>query len=129
MIELIILLDFISLKNAIEWVKGGDSVIDVSKRLSDLMEERGLNTYSLARKSNIAWNTVKNYSTRNTKPTLATLSALCDGLGITLVQFFDTEGTTVQLTAQQQHLINRWNMLSEKEKRVISDMIDLIIEE
>ena len=104
-------------------------MMDVSERLRELMAERGMNTYSLSKKSNIAWNTVKNYSTRNTKPTLATLSALCEGLGISLVQFFDTEGTTVELTAEQQHLVNRWNRLSDKQKRVVSDMMDLLIDE
>ena len=102
-------------------------MIDVSKRLNELMTERGLNTYSLARKSKLSWNTVRNYSVRNTKPTLATLSMLCDGLGITLAQFFDTDGNAVQLTSEQQHLVNRWNKLSEEEKQVFSSMLDIVI--
>ena len=107
---------------------GGDSLINVSERLQQLMDERGMTTYSLSKKAHVSWNTVKNYSIRNTKPTLATLSMLCDGLGITLAQFFDTEGSTVQLTAEQQHFLNRLSMLTDKEKQVIDDMMDIILE-
>ena len=108
-------------------VMGGDNVIDVSQRLNQLMEERGMTTYALAKAANVSWNTVKNYSLRNTKPTLATLCVLCEGLGITLAQFFDSDGVDVQLTSEQQHVLNRWSKLSVQEKQVISDMLDIII--
>lgn len=103
-------------------------MINVSERLQQLMNERGMTTYSLAKKAHVSWNTVKNYSIHNTKPTLATLSMLCDGFGITLAQFFDTEGSTTQLTAEQQYFLDRLGMLSDKEKQVIGDMMDVIIE-
>ena len=103
-------------------------MIDVSKRLNQLMEERGMTTYSLSKAANVSWNTVKNYSNRNTKPTLATLSMLCEGLGITLAQFFDAEGAEVQLTSEQQHVLNRWSRLSDQEKQVIDAMMDIILD-
>ena len=103
-------------------------MINVSERLNQLMEERGMTTYSLAKAANVSWNTVKNYSVRNTKPTLATLTMLCEGLGITLAQFFDPDGNTVQLTSEQQHVLNRWGRLSDEEKRVFSEMMDIVLE-
>ena len=53
---------------------------------------------------------------------------LCDGLGITLAQFFDVEGETVHLTAEQQHVIDRWDALSDREKQAMSEMLDIILE-
>jgi len=82
-------------------------MIDIGARLQQLMDERRLNIYSLAKKSNLSWNTIKNFYSRQTKPTVATLSMLCDGLGITMAQFFDAEGESVHLTAEQQHLLSR----------------------
>lgn len=103
-------------------------MIDIRLRLKQLMDERGLNMYSLAKRSNLSWNTIKNIFGRSTNPTVSTLSLLCDGLGITLAQFFE-EGEDAHLTAEQQHLINRWDQLSQREKRAVSDIIDLFLEQ
>ncbi len=103
-------------------------MIDVSLRLKQLMDERGLNMYSLSKRSNLSWNTIKNIFGRTTNPTVATLSQLCEGLGITLAQFFE-EDNALHPTAEHQHLINRWDQLSIREKQLVSDMIDVILEQ
>ncbi len=103
-------------------------MIDVGERLKELMDERGLNMHSLAKKSGLSWNTIKNFYARKTKPTVTTISMLCDGLGITLAQFFDVEGETVHLTAEQQHVIDRWDALSDREKQAMSEMLDIVLE-
>ena len=102
-------------------------MIDIGERLQQLMDERGLNMYSLAKRSGLSWNTIKHFYSRQSKPTVTTISMLCDGLGITLSQFFEEDSDNVHLTAEQQHLINRWNQLTDKEKQTISDTIDLIL--
>ena len=107
---------------------GGDAMIDVRLRLMQLMDERGLNIYSLAKRSNISWNTIKNIFSRSTNPTVTTLSMICDGLGITLAQFFEEESNTAHLSAEQQHLLNRWDQLSEKEQQAVGNMIDIILQ-
>ena len=53
---------------------------------------------------------------------------VCDGLGITLAQFFEEESDTAHLSAEQQHLLNRWDQLSEKEKQAVGNMIDIILQ-
>ena len=53
---------------------------------------------------------------------------LCDGLGITLAQFFDVDGDTVHLTAEQQRVINRWDALTDREKEVIDGMMDIALD-
>lgn len=120
-------IDFVSLTNPIELSVGGDTMIDIGARLQQLMDERGLNMYSLAKRSGLSWNTIKNFYARQSKPTVTTLSMLCDGLGITLSQFFEEDDNSVHLSAEQQHLLNRWNQLTDKEKQTISDTMDLIL--
>ena len=116
------------LRNAIQLSSGGDDVIDIAERLKQLMDERGLNMYALAKRSNLSWNTIKNFYSRQTKPTVVTLSMLCEGLGISLVQFFDVDGDASRLSAEQQHLLNRWNLLSDHEKQLIDELLDMIVE-
>ena len=52
---------------------------------------------------------------------------LCDGLGITLAQFFDVDGDNVHLTAEQQRVINRWDALTDREKEIIDGMMDIAL--
>lgn len=104
-------------------------MINVRERLQELMDERDLNMYALAKRSGLSWNTIKNIFSRTTNPTVTTLSMLCDGLGITLAQFFEEEQDVTHLTAEQQHLINRWNQLTDREKESISSMVDIILDQ
>ena len=104
-------------------------MINIRDRLQRLMDERGLNMYSLAKRSGLSWNTIKNIFSRSTNPTVTTLSMLCDGLGITLVQFFDEGDGRGYLTAEQQHLINRWDQLTDREKETINSMVDVILDQ
>lgn len=102
-------------------------MVNVRERLQALMDERGLNIYSLAKRSGLSWNTIKNIFSRKTNPTITTLSMLCDGLGITLAQFFEEGDDTAHLTAEQRHLMNRWDQLSDHEKETISNLVDIIL--
>lgn len=102
-------------------------MIDVGARLKELMDERSITMYTLSKRSGVSWNTIKNFYARKTTPNIATLALLCNGLGITMAQFFETDSSTAYLTEEQQHLINRWDSLGDKEKRLISDMLDLLI--
>ena len=64
----------------------------VVKRISALCRERNISVNALARKSGISASTLKNIiygASRN--PGVVTLRHICDGLEITLVEFFDTE--------------------------------------
>lgn len=103
-------------------------MIDVGERLKELMEARGLNMHSLSKKSGLSWNTIKNFYFRKSIPTVTTISMLCDGFGITLAQFFDVDGDTVHLTAEQQRVINRWDALTDREKQIIDEMMDIALE-
>lgn len=104
-------------------------MINVRDRLQKLMDERDLNMYSLAKRSGLSWNTIKNIFSRSTNPTVTTLSLICDGLGITLAQFFEEGNDNIHLSAEQQHLVNRWNQLSDREKETISNMVDVILDQ
>lgn len=63
----------------------------VAERIQQLCAERGYNINSLARQAGIPPTTLKNIiygSSRN--PGIVTIKLLCDGLGISLYEFFDT---------------------------------------
>ena len=64
------------------------NVEDVHKRINDLAEERGLSPYELARRSGMAQSSLYNMFERRTMPKIDTLEKICNGIGVSLSDFF-----------------------------------------
>lgn len=69
-----------------------DTYTTVKNRILNLCEEKRITINKLATESGVAPSTIKNilYG-KSHNPGIVTLKMLCDGLGITLVDFFSTE--------------------------------------
>lgn len=64
----------------------------LAKRIGQLCQERRVSYYLLAYKSTVPITTIMNIVHCTTKnPGIFTLIKICDGLGITIQDFFDTE--------------------------------------
>lgn len=69
-----------------------DAYTAVKNRLLQLLGERNMSIHKLAMESAVAPSSIKNILYGKSKnPGIVTLKMLCDGFGITLVDFFDTE--------------------------------------
>ena len=101
--------------------------MDVKARLQQLMDEREWTIYRIAKEASIPWSTVRNMFKRNTEPSVQTLECLCNGMGMTLSQFFD-EDNSMGLSSEQVLLLKEWSRLREKDKRLIQEMIDSLNE-
>ena len=68
-----------------------DTYTAVRERLLFLCGERKMSIHKIAMESAVPPSTVKNilYG-KSVNPGIVTIKMLCDGLGITLVEFFDT---------------------------------------
>ena len=101
--------------------------MDVKERLQQLMEERGWTIYKVAKEAGIPWSTVRNMFKRNTEPSIATLESICNGMGMTLPQFFDVNNQ-MGLTDEQRQLIQQWSRLNDRNKRLVSELVDALNE-
>lgn len=64
----------------------------VKERILELCRERNLSVNKLSTISGVTQSTVNNIvSGRNNSATVSTLKKLCDGLGITIEEFFHSE--------------------------------------
>ena len=67
----------------------GEAVRD---RILELCRERGITVNKLSSMSGVTQSTVNNIiSGRNNSTTVSTVKKLCDGLGITIEEFFQSE--------------------------------------
>lgn len=101
--------------------------MDVKSRLKQLMDERGWTIYKVAKEADIPWSTVRNMFKRNTEPSIATLECICNGMGMTLPQFFDVDNQ-MGLTSEQRQLIQQWNKLNDREKQLIGELVQTLNE-
>lgn len=68
-----------------------DTYTTVRNRLLRLCEQRGISIHALAMEAAVPPSTIKNILYGKSKnPGIVTIKMLCDGLGITLAEFFDT---------------------------------------
>ena len=64
----------------------------VANRIVKLCQERNMAINALARSAGIPPSTVKNILNGASKnPGVVTIKMICDGLGISLIEFFDTD--------------------------------------
>ena len=69
-----------------------DTYSTVRNRILELCEEKKLSIHKLALESAVAPSTIKNilYG-KSQNPGIVTIKMLCDGFGISLIEFFTTE--------------------------------------
>lgn len=91
---------------------------DVIQRIKDLCAERNYSYYELAKRSGIPYSTLNTMILKSNSPTLPTLIRLCNGFGITLLQFFDTEDSDMDLTENQKECLSLFRILNEEEQNL-----------
>ena len=70
-----------------------DTYTTVKNRILQLLGEKNMSIHKLAIESAVPPSSIKNilYG-KSQNPGIVTIKMLCDGFGISLIEFFDTEG-------------------------------------
>mgnify|MGYP000538472112 CR=1 FL=1 len=71
-------------------LKDGGNFVDTIKRVQDLMQVRDMNLCVLAKKCGISYSTIQTTARRGGQLSVETIERICQGLGITLKDFFDS---------------------------------------
>lgn len=66
--------------------------MDTVAIVEELLDERGLTMYKLAMLCDISYSTLKNTKVRQGQLTIDTIEKICQGLGITVAEFFTGRG-------------------------------------
>ena len=102
---------------------------DVLKRIDQERDARGWTDYTLAVNSDLTQSTISTWRSRNLQPNLASIEKICNGLGITLSQFFSEADGKELLNKDQQHILDLWNRLSPSQKASVAAMLESFLEE
>ena len=89
---------------------------NVNARIKELCEERGFSYYELAKRSDIPYSTLNTMILKENQPSLSTVKKLCNGFGISLLQFFNTADTPVALSEAQKECLALFDVLTSEEQ-------------
>lgn len=90
--------------------------LDVLTRIKDLCRQRNYSYYELAKRSGIPYSTLNTLMLKGTQPSLPTLRRLCQGLGISLQQFFAEDDNAPSLTSAQKECLSLFSILTAEEQ-------------
>lgn len=91
----------------------------ITNRIKELCDKRQMSMYALSKKTGISQSSLSNLMKRGGTPTFYTLDKICDGLGITLSQFFSKDIGKLELSAEQRKVLETWETLTDKEKEAV----------
>lgn len=86
---------------------------DVIARIQVLCQARSWTYYRLAKASGIPYSTLNTMLHKTNVPSIPSLMKICDGLGITLAQFFSDQDESAKLTAEQKCCLKVWDSLDK----------------
>lgn len=92
-------------------------MMNVIQKIDQLLKQRGLTYYKLAKLSGLPPSTLSNMRARGTIPSLYTLEQICHGLQISLSQFFIGDSEDVLGYTETQKELMRWLILLTPEQQ------------
>lgn len=91
----------------------------IVNRIKELCDKKQLTMYALSKKTGISQSSLSNLMKRGSTPTFYTLNRICDGLGITLPQFFSDDIGKLELSSEQKKVLDTWQSLTDREKEAV----------
>ena len=99
-------------------------IMDVLKRIDEIMKKQDLNDYQLSKLSGLSTSTISNMRKRNTVPSIATLEYICDSLDMTLSQFFVEENTNLYpVTEKQKIFLDYFVLLTDRQQDLLLELV------
>ena len=92
-------------------------------RITELCEKRGYTKYRLSQLTEMSQTAFGNILNKKSIPTVVTLERICDAFGITLAQFFAEDGGRLNLTEDQNEILEIWDNLESKEREILMTFI------
>lgn len=95
--------------------------MDILEKIDKLRIEKGWSLYKLAEESMLTQSTLSNMFIRKTQPTIATLTNICNGLNISLAEFFAED--TLSPSVEESILLEDYRQLTSKNQLAVKTLI------
>ena len=96
---------------------------NVLEEITKLRLERNWSEYELSKYSGVPHSTISTCYRKNQVPTLQNIARICEGMGITLSQFFSEGDDAISLTPEQRELLDNWSALTFEKQQVVKELL------
>ena len=102
--------------------------MNVLERIEELRIKKGWTLYKLSLEAGLTQSTLTNMFSRKTLPSITTLNAICEAVGISLSEFFASDiDENLFLNNKEKELVLSYRKLSEKNKIAVKSLCDNLI--
>ena len=95
--------------------------MDVGARITELRKKIGLSQYALRKRTGIAQGSLSQYEAGLKIPGTDTIERICEGLGVSLAEFFEVDGDEsrqrIKLDDRERELVACYRVLTEAQKK------------
>lgn len=91
----------------------------VIRRIDELCKVNGMSKYRLGMMTGVAQSSLSTMMSGKTLPSLGTLDKLCEGLGISIFDFFNVDTEKVSFKSQETMLLRHWHKLDSHQKAMV----------
>lgn len=103
---------------------------DVLKRIKRILDDKEWSLYKLSKETGIPYSSLNSLFNKNNQPTISTLEKICDGLQISLEDFFSADiSHQIEIenyTREEREIIDTYRKLNKKNKNLLKGFIDLL---
>lgn len=101
-------------------------MIDVLGRITEQRQSRNWTEYQLAQKAGLPQSTISSWYRKQMLPTLQSLEKICIAFDMTMAQFLTEDESLTEITKDQRELLDRWELLSPKQKQAFLELMSSI---
>ena len=98
----------------------------VLDRIEQLLKEKHMSHYELAKRSGLHQSSISVIFRRRSIPSVFTLDKICEGMGMTLAEFFSEGEGRANLTESQRNLLETIESFSEEDQKRVMRMFQFI---
>lgn len=95
---------------------------DIVAKIYELIAESGISKTELAKRIGVSKDVIQYWKRENAYPAVPVIKRICEVFDISVEQFFCGMGRTDKISEEDKFL-NSWRLLTDNEKRLISDAI------
>lgn len=99
---------------------------DILTAITKQREARGWTEYQLAEQSGLPQSTISSWYRKGMLPSITSLEKICLAFGISMSQIFSDGDEPVVLSPTQKKLLENWSCLSEKQKSIIFQLLEIM---
>lgn len=101
-------------------------MVDILTRITEQRLSRNWTEYELAQRSTLPQSTISSWYRKKMLPSLASLEKICRAFDMTMAQFLAEDASLTEITPEEQNLLEKWELLSPKQKTAFLELMDSV---